>query len=156
MKAAELSRASSLLRTHFATPDKAISAGIKVNRDGQRRSVFELMARVETLPEHIFALCPGAENIEPSIMQQISTDALYASYIERQARDIETLKKDAQILLPLDLDYDQIAGLSNELKTKLNATRPSSVAQASRIDGMTPAALNLLIANTRKLHRKLA
>jgi len=156
LKADDLSRANSLLRTHFATPDKAISAGIKVNRDGQRRSVFELMARTETLPEHIFALCPDAEKIKPSIMQQISTDALYASYIERQARDIETLKKDAQILLPLDLDYRQIAGLSNELKTKLGATRPSSVAQASRIDGMTPAALNLLIANTRKLHRKLA
>ena len=156
LKAADLSRANSLLRTHFATPDEAISAGIKVNRDGQRRSVFELMARAETLSEHIFALCPDAETIKPSIMQQISTDALYASYIERQARDIETLKKDAQILLPLDLDYLQIAGLSNELKTKLGATRPSSVAQASRIDGMTPAALNLLIANTRKLHRKLA
>jgi NAD/FAD-utilizing enzyme apparently involved in cell division len=155
-KAAKLTDARSLLSANTVTPDRANAVGLKVNRDGQRRSVFDLMARSETTPTHIVELCPESSEISPDILSQISIDATYASYIERQGRDIDALKRDAEKSLPLDLPYQTIAGLSTELKTKLLTTRPDSIAQASRIEGMTPAALGLLIAARRRTERKSA
>ena len=155
-KAMKLADARSVLSAHTVTPDRANAVGLKVNRDGQRRSVFDLMARSETTPAHIVELCPESSAISSDILSQLSIDATYASYIERQGRDIAALKRDAEKSLPLDLPYQSIAGLSTELKTKLLATRPDSIAQASRIEGMTPAALGLLIAATRRTERKSA
>jgi len=155
-KAMKLADARSVLSAYSVTPDRANAVGLKVNRDGQRRSVFDLMARSETTPAHIVELCPESSAISSDILSQLSIDATYASYIERQGRDIAALKRDAEKSLPLDLPYQSIAGLSTELKTKLLATRPDSIAQASRIEGMTPAALGLLIAATRRAERKSA
>lgn len=155
-KATKLADARSLLSSHTITPDRANAVGLRVNRDGQRRSVFALMARSETTSGHIVELCPESSAISSDILSQLSIDATYASYIERQGRDIDALKRDAEKSLPLDLPYQSIAGLSTELKTKLLETRPDSIAQASRIEGMTPAALGLLIAATRRAERKSA
>ncbi|QIK39821.1 tRNA uridine-5-carboxymethylaminomethyl(34) synthesis enzyme MnmG [Pontivivens nitratireducens] len=155
-KATNLADARFLLSGRTVTPDRANAVGLRVNRDGHRRSVFDLMARSETTPTHIVELCPESSAISSDILSQLSIDATYASYIERQGRDIAALKRDAEKSLPLDLPYQSIAGLSTELKTKLLATRPDSIAQASRIEGMTPAALGLLIAATRRAERKSA
>lgn len=155
-KSDALSHGREILTTTTFTPNEAIAVGLQVNQDGQRRSLFELMARPDTTTVDVVALCPDAASIDDEIMGQLSIDALYANYLERQKRDIAALKRDAEAILPSDLDYSGVAGLSTELKGKLIAVRPGSIAQASRIEGMTPAALNLLIAATRRYSRKSA
>ena len=83
-------------------------------------------------------------------------DALYANYIQRQERDVAMLQKDEGEEIPADFDYDALEGLSSELKAKLVRVRPANLAQAGRIDGMTPAALTLLLAVLRRLRKKSA
>ena len=93
-------------------------------------------------------------DISPDIQQQLETDALYANYIARQQRDVEALKRDEGQRIPTGFDYSTIEGLSNELKSKLTLAKPSNLSQAGRIDGMTPAALALLLAVLRRDERK--
>ena len=90
---------------------------------------------------------------EPEIKTQIARDALYASYIERQNKDVEALRKDEDVQFDAGFDFSAIDGLSNELKVKLMHARPLNMAQAARIDGMTPSALALLLVRVRKGHK---
>lgn len=91
--------------------------------------------------------------IKPSIANQVHRDALYAHYIQRQDQSVEALKRDEQKLFPTNFDFSSISGLSNELRLKLATASPSSLAQASRVDGMTPAALTLLLAHIKRAER---
>jgi tRNA uridine 5-carboxymethylaminomethyl modification enzyme len=95
-------------------------------------------------------LSPDFAGIEPEIEQQLSREALYANYLERQDRDVALLRKDEAQLIPEDFDYDPLDGLSNELKSKLCRIRPANLAQAARIDGMTPAALTLILSRLKR------
>ena len=95
---------------------------------------------------------PELSCVSDESKRQVERDALYANYVERQARDAETLKRDEVLLIPANLDYSKITGLSNEAKAKLSKVRPENIGQASRIDGITPAALTLVIANLRLRH----
>jgi len=106
--------------------------------------------------ETLCAIWPDLTFHEPEIVEQLQKDALYANYLERQQRDIDLLRKDEKLDIPESFDFDVIPGLSNELKTKLKKARPASMAQAARIDGITPAALTLIIANIRKSSKKTA
>jgi tRNA uridine 5-carboxymethylaminomethyl modification enzyme len=99
-------------------------------------------------------LDPDLSDTEIVIGQQVARDALYAHYIERQKRDVSALVRDEGFLIPRDFDFDGLGGLSNELKLKLSAIRPGSLGQASRVDGMTPAALTLILAKLRQAERK--
>ncbi|MEO1140705.1 MAG: tRNA uridine-5-carboxymethylaminomethyl(34) synthesis enzyme MnmG, partial [Pseudomonadota bacterium] len=92
--------------------------------------------------------------VDSETKAQLEKDALYANYIERQNRDVEMMRRDEALVIPQDFDFQGIEGLSNELKSKLTATRPTNLAQASRIDGMTPAALTLLLARLRHSARE--
>ena len=149
-KLTALDRAAELLKEIDVTPQQAARAGISVNEDGQRRTLYTLLSREDATRGRLESLDARIAEIDDETLAQVSIDALYSNYIQRQTDDIEALKRDEKIVLPADLDLDAIPGLSNELKAKLLAIRPETLAQAARIEGMTPAALLLLISATRR------
>lgn len=149
-KMARLTNCRDLLQGKTFTPKEAQSAGIAVSLDGQRRTGFQLLALPEVDFGHIRTLDPELEDVTDEDGRQIARDALYANYIKRQENDVALLRKDEGERIPANFDYNPIEGLSNELKSKLIASRPENLAQASRIDGMTPAALTLILALIRK------
>ncbi len=138
------------------SPSELVKRGISVRQDGQARSVFDLMSYVDLDDAAMLGLAPELSAYPPSIIEQLRNDAIYHQYTDRQARDAAMLKAEEQILLPADLDYANLPGLSSELQRKLTAQRPRSLAEASRLEGMTPAALTLILATTRNLARKRA
>ncbi|MDX8353147.1 tRNA uridine-5-carboxymethylaminomethyl(34) synthesis enzyme MnmG [Cognatiyoonia sp. IB215182] len=133
----------------FSARDIA-AQGVKLNADGAKRNAVEALALADFGFEELSRLAPDVANIPVPIRDQIKKDALYAHYIERQARDIAAMERDEKQIIPEDLEFAQISGLSNELVSKLNVVRPRSIAHASRIEGMTPAALMLLISAIKR------
>ncbi|KRS19310.1 Glucose-inhibited division protein A [Roseovarius indicus] len=136
------------------TPRELTAIGLKVNQDGSRRTGFQLLAFPDIDFRTLLKLDESLSDVDEITRSQIEKDALYANYIERQNRDVEMMKRDEAHAIPVDFDFGAIDGLSNELKAKLSATRPSNLAQAGRIDGMTPAALTLVLARLRHLKRE--
>ena len=126
------------------------NAGVKVAADGPKRNFFDALSIAGTTLQNLAKIEPELADIPSKIGEQLERDALYSNYIERQQRDIEALRRDSSKLIPNDLSYDQIAGLSNELRAKLLKASPDNLAQASRIDGITPAALMLVAAEIKK------
>lgn len=145
-----LHRATVLLETHRYTPAEAEQVGINVSQDGVRRSAFDLLSYPNVTVEAISHLCPDFEAVEPAIRGQVATEALYARYIQRQSDDVATLHREEQQVIPVGFDYAAIAGLSSELRDKLERRRPANLSQANRIEGMTPAALLAILARLRK------
>ncbi|MEP3676158.1 tRNA uridine-5-carboxymethylaminomethyl(34) synthesis enzyme MnmG [Sulfitobacter sp.] len=153
-KMEKLDQCRKMLEADTYTPKEANEAGISVSQDGQRRSGFQLLSFQNVNFDSLKSLKPELAAVESDISDQISKDALYANYIARQAADVALLKKDEGEVIPKSFDYSAVDGLSNELKSKLESARPENLAQASRIDGMTPAALTLLLALIRRGHPK--
>ncbi|KPA19836.1 tRNA uridine 5-carboxymethylaminomethyl modification enzyme MnmG [Shimia sp. SK013] len=143
-----------MLQKDARTPKEINAAGISVNQDGNRRTAFQVLAFPEVKFDDLLPLDTNFSSIEPEIGTQLERDALYATYIERQKRDVEAIKRDESQIIPSSFDFEVIEGLSNELKSKLNAARPSNLGQAGRLDGMTPAALTLLSAKLRQAKRE--
>ncbi len=135
------------------TPKQLKDIGLDVNQDGSRRSAFQLLSFPEVSFLTLNALDTSFSEIDEEIQEQLEKDALYANYIARQKRDVEQMKRDEAHVIPKDMRYDGIEGLSNELKSKLSNARPENLRQAARIDGMTPAALTLLLAKLRQQAR---
>jgi tRNA uridine 5-carboxymethylaminomethyl modification enzyme len=132
------------------TPRELNQIGLSVNQDGARRSVFQLLSFPDVDFEKLMGLDPTLSEIDPEIRDQLSKDALYANYIDRQQRDVDAMKRDEDQIIPDGFSYEHLDGLSNELKKKLIAARPRNLAQAGRVEGMTPAALTLLLAKLRQ------
>ncbi len=146
----KLHNAQERLKSMTLTPQEAEKHGIKVNRDGTRRNGIDLLSFPEVTFESLKAVWPDLAHVEPAIAEQVECDAVYANYIERQRRDVEALEKDEALKIPDGFDYTTISGLSNELKGKLAKIRPQTLGQAGRIDGMTPAALTLILSRIRR------
>ena len=138
------------------TPTALNKAGIVVRQDGQIRSIFGLLGQPEISLDRLTTLFPALSELQPDTLQQIRNDALYHQYTDRQARDAELLRQDEAIALPQDFDYGRLSGLSGELTAKLMAARPATLAAAARIEGMTPAALTLLLTATRMAGKRRA
>ena len=132
------------------TPREIQAAGIKINQDGNRRSVFDILSYPDISIEDVGTLWPAINSFSAEIFEQVSIDALYSHYIERQNRDQLAIKKDEGHFISDDFNYDSLSGLSNELKAKLNERRPANLAQAAKVDGMTPAALMLILAKLKQ------
>ena len=149
-KEAALLAATRLLESRDITPNEAAKHGLEINKDGRRRTAFELLAYPGITIARLSDIWPEINGLDDLIADQVAVDARYAAYISRQEADVEALRRDEATMIPADLDLDGASGLSNELRQKLKLHRPSTLAQASRIDGMTPAALLLLRALVKK------
>ncbi|MDO5605349.1 MAG: tRNA uridine-5-carboxymethylaminomethyl(34) synthesis enzyme MnmG [Paracoccus sp. (in: a-proteobacteria)] len=126
------------------------ATGLSTGRDGRRRSAYELLADAEMDFARLREIDPDIPVWDDAIQGQVKIDASYAQYEERQRREVDALKRDQAVSLPQNFDYADMPGLSRELQVKLSSARPTSIAAAARIEGMTPAALSLLIASARK------
>ena len=148
-----LNAARTLSKSLTITPNEAIKHGLSLNRDGQRRSAFELMAYPDIGWGQVRTIWPELSAINPVIATHLEIDAKYDVYLERQSADVEAFRRDEAMVLS-DVDYQLVPGLSNEVRAKLEKARPFTVGQAGRIDGMTPAALGILAAYLRREARK--
>ena len=128
--------------------------GIQLKQDGTKRTAYQLLSFPEISFEDLVAVNGQLSEIDENTRDQLSKDALYTNYIERQQRDVDAMKRDENLLISQDFDYQPLDGLSNELKAKLQAARPQNLAQAARVDGMTPAAITLLLAKLRQAQKE--
>ena len=153
-KMARIATARELLTRLTVTPSEAQKKGLPVNQDGIRRSAFDLLSYPNVTFEGLTDIWPELKDIDPAIAEQVATDALYAVYLDRQMADIEALKRDEALSIPDGFDYEAIIGLSNEVRQKLIDIRPATLGQASRMDGMTPAALTLILSHLKRQSQK--
>lgn len=155
-KTQALARSRDVLEARLLTPQAVAELGIHVSHDGVRRSAFSLLALPETNIQQIAALCPEFGSEDKGIQRQMAIEALYAQYLDRQNEDAAAIRRDEAVKIPGDFQYGALGGLSSELRLKLERIRPTSLAQAAVIEGMTPAALTLLLAKLRQASRQLA
>jgi tRNA uridine 5-carboxymethylaminomethyl modification enzyme len=132
------------------TPKEAERHALALNKDGQRRTAFELLSYPHVTMSDLAKIWPRVGELAPKISEQIEIDAKYDVYLSRQAADVAAYRRDESFTLPDDLDYEKMRGLSNEAKQKLQQNRPRTIGHASKIDGMTPAALTLLVAHVKR------
>jgi len=149
-KAVALADGRLLVQSLKATPNELSGQGINVNRDGVRRSAFDLLGYPDIGWGRICAVWPELKILAPAIVEQIECDALYAGYIERHDADIKAFRRDEALELPSDLDYAEIGSLSNEVRQKLQTARPATLGAASRIPGVTPAAVVSLLRYVKR------
>ena len=123
--------------------------------DGVKRSCLEIMGQRKVNMAKIRQAFSGIPSFPKSIENQVVTDAHYMGYLERQDKDIESFKKDESVVIPDGIDYKKLSGLSNEIKSKLLQVRPKTLGQAIRIDGVTPAAIIILLSHIKNLDIKL-
>ncbi len=149
-KAEALASARERARALTLTSSAAEKAGFRIKADGQRRDLLGLLAYPEIGFDDLARLWPEIADWCPQIREQVEIDALYAGYLDRQAADVEAFRRDEDLQLPAELDYARIGGLSNEVRDKLAAIRPTTLGQAGRIEGVTPGALTALLAHVRR------
>ncbi len=149
-KTAALDAARAMARTLNLTPNEAERHGLALRKDGQRRSAFELLSYPDVGIGELARVWPQFANLDRKVAEQIEIEAKYEVYLNRQVADVESYRRDEGLVLPEDIDYATLSGLSNEVRHKLQAYRPRTIGQAGRIDGITPAALTLLIAHLRR------
>ena len=152
-KMAALNAAKALTKSLTLTPNEAAKHGLSLNRDGHRRSAFEMLAYPEIGWTEISGIWPELSAIGPSIASHLEIDAKYDVYLKRQTADVDAFRRDEGLILS-DIDYGLVPGLSNEARSKLEAARPRTVGQAGRLDGLTPAALGILAAYLRREARR--
>jgi tRNA uridine 5-carboxymethylaminomethyl modification enzyme len=149
-KGAALQQGRELLDSLGLTPNEAAHRGLDINRDGRRRSAFELLAHPQIDLARLKSIWPQLGHIAPALGAQLEIDARYAAYLDRQEADILAFRKEESVRIPADFDYAGLPSLSGEVRQKLEGQRPATLAQAARMEGMTPAALMLLLAHVRK------
>ena len=152
-KMAALADAKSLAKSLAITPNQAARHGLALNRDGNRRSAFELLAYPEVGWGQVRDIWPQLSAIDSAIATHLEIDARYDVYLKRQTADVDAFRRDEGLVLA-GIDYEDVPGLSNEARAKLRAHQPRTVGQAGRIDGMTPAALGILAAYLRREARR--
>lgn len=147
-------RGRALLQSLSVTPTEGKRFGLKLNQDGQRRSAFEILSYPEQSIEGLKPLWPELDTIDGRVVEALEIDAAYAVYMERQAADIAGIRREESTSIPEDFDYSLLPGLSNELKQKLAQQRPRNLAQATKVDGMTPAAVSLILTWLKRQDRE--
>ncbi len=155
-KLAAIESGKTLLSLSLVSSARLRDLGVTVSQDGAKRSVLQLLSFPEVTPEKALELEPEFAGYPLAIREQIACDALYAQYLHRQTAEAEALRREEEAEIPADFVYQRLPSLSNELVLKLERLRPANLAQAAKIEGMTPAALTLLLAHIRKGRRKAA
>ena len=149
-KSAALDHAMAYVKSTKAAPAELARAGIRVNRDGARRSIHDLLGYPDMDLARLGEHWPALGDLRPDVAEQLEISGRYAGYMERQEADIVAFKKQESLHLPRDLAYEDVAGLSNEIRGKLSAARPATLGAAARISGVTPAALTALLVHVRR------
>jgi tRNA uridine 5-carboxymethylaminomethyl modification enzyme len=149
-KMAALAEARAVAQTETVTPSEAVHFGISLRKDGHRRSAFELLSYPDIGIADVARIWPRFGELAPKIAEQVEIDAKYAVYLSRQTADVESYRRDESVVLPEDIDYATLPGLSNEVRNKLQMHKPRTIGHAGRLDGITPAALTLLVAHLRR------
>lgn len=155
-KQENLDRARALMDSTRLTPNEANRLGLSVNQDGQRRSLAQLLAYPGASLELFAQTWPEIGVWSEAVSEQVQIDAAYAGYLDRQTADAEALRRDEALVIPADLDFSTVGGLSNEVREKLSAVRPRTLGQAGRIEGVTPGALTALLAHVRRARQEAA
>jgi tRNA uridine 5-carboxymethylaminomethyl modification enzyme len=153
-KKKNISALNNFLETKFLTPNEAKKYDIKIAMDGVKRSCLEVMGQRKVNMAKIRQIFTDIPPFHGSIEKQVVTDAHYMGYLKRQERDIKSFKKDESVIIPNNMNYENLSGLSNEVKSKLVSIRPKTLGQAIRIDGITPAAIIILLSHIKKLKIK--
>ncbi len=152
-KAELLERGREVVSSLSATPTALKAAGFAINQDGVRRSAFDLLGYPTIEWADLTRLWPELGELRPDVAEQLVIEGGYAGYLDRQETDIAAFRRDEDLRLPDDLDYDEIGSLSNEIRVKLKAAKPVNLGAASRIPGVTPAALTALLAHVKRQRR---
>ena len=150
VKSTALEEARAFAKSVTLTPKEAAKHGLTLNQDGQRRTAFELLSYPTVSFPDLARIWPRFGELAPKIAEQIEIDAKYDVYLSRQAADVAAYRRDESFALPDDLDYAALPGLSNEVRQKLTTQKPRTIGHASKIDGVTPAALTLLVAHVKR------
>lgn len=153
VKQGRLADARRWARERSMTPNEAAKFGLTINQDGRRRTALDLLALPGVTLARLADVWPEAASFRPEIAEQLEIEALYSGYLDRQEADILAFKKDESLRLPADFPYQEVKGLSNEVRAKLAATRPATLGQAGRVEGVTPASLAVLLAWLKKNER---
>ena len=149
-KTDKIEKCNKILSEKEFTPNQLLAQGISVSQDGNKRNLKQVLAFPSITFDNITVFDKRLLKIEKEIQKQVHRDAMYSNYIDRQSKDIEAIKRDEAIKIPYNFDYEPMSGLSNELKDKLIVQKPKNIAQASRIEGMTPAALFLILSKVKQ------
>ena len=155
-KMVQLNQAISLAKTLNKTPNELAKFGIKINRDGVRRSVVDVLGYPNVNMCLVAKIWPEMIGLPRVVAEQIEIMGRYAGYLDRQETDIRVFRSDESLLIPDNIDFDLIGGLSNEIRSKLKSTRPTTLGAAARISGVTPAALTALLGFVRRKARDAA
>jgi tRNA uridine 5-carboxymethylaminomethyl modification enzyme len=153
-KSEGLAAARAAFSSRTVTPTEAKKWNLNVNQDGRHRSAFDLLAYPDIGLATVFRMWPELQEFGADCLEQVEIDAHYSGYIERQDADVVAFRRDESLRLPRDFDYRSLSGLSNEVCEKLQTVRPTTLGQASRIEGMTPAALTLLLGIAKRPNRR--
>ncbi len=148
-KVNRLKKAKEIFELQTYTPKTLSENGISISQDGTRRTLMQVLAFPNVSYTDLFKLEPELKTVDIDILNQIQKDATYVNYLDRQRKDIDAIRRDEQVQIPASLDYNSIQGLSTELRLKLSKARPKNMLQAARIDGITPAALMLVMAKIK-------
>ena len=136
------------------SPNKAEKFNIKVAKDGIKRTAFHILSREGVTFDNIRSIWPELPNASRDEEEQLEISAHYSGYLEKQEADIIAFRKDENLLIPENIDYDKLSGLSNEVKSKFSLIKPKTLGQALRIDGITPAAVYILLSHVKRGHQK--
>ena len=153
-KQKKLKKLNESLKSNFITPNEAKKFSIKIAMDGVKRSCLEVIGQRNVNMAKIRQIFPSIPTYDKCIEKQIEIDAHYLGYLDRQARDIKSFKKDEGVVIPKNINYDILSGLSNEVKSKLKNIRPATLGQALRIDGVTPAAAVIILSFIKRTNIK--
>ncbi|MCW8916909.1 MAG: tRNA uridine-5-carboxymethylaminomethyl(34) synthesis enzyme MnmG [Magnetovibrio sp.] len=153
-KESQVQTALNTIENLSATPNELAKHGLKINQDGQRRSAKQLLAYPNIMWDSLMEIWPELAKIQGKVREQADIEASYSGYLERQEADVHAFRKDEALRIDEHLDYDAIKGLSNEIRAKLKAVRPTTLGQAARISGVTPSALTLLLSHVRRQSRQ--
>lgn len=146
----ELESGRTLLQSLSVTPNEARKAGLNLNLDGQRRTAYELLSYPEYAFSQLEQVWGDLKSFSKKVVEALEIEAIYSVYMDRQTAAIEAQRRDEARLIPESFDYSSLSGLSNELKNKLNTQKPANIAQALKVEGMTPAAISLLLVHLRR------
>ena len=132
------------------TPTKALKFGVKIAKDGILRNASEILSQKSVNMDKIRKIWPEIPYVSREIDEQIEINSHYRGYLKKQKADILAFKRDENLIIPDNINYDQFSGLSNEVKTKFKKIRPKTMGQALRIDGITPAAVYILLSHLKR------